>query len=217
VITGSVITADESRAEVDNALCTTRAIRRRLDLDRSVDHTLIHEALTVAAQAPSGGASEPVRWLVVTDAATRLAVGRTYREAYMELDQSRAAPSGESAGQVTRVRDSSRYLAEVMGRVPVQVVVCTTEAAPICSTGPEAAKFYGSVYPATWSFQVALRTRGLGSCLTTIGLRRQDLIAEVLGIPAGWTQCALLPVAHIVGSDLSAARRRPLEQVVTWV
>ncbi|MEV0883588.1 hypothetical protein ACIOHB_13340 [Streptomyces microflavus] len=36
----------------DEVLTTTRAVRRRLDLDRPVERTLIEECLRLAAQAP---------------------------------------------------------------------------------------------------------------------------------------------------------------------
>lgn len=202
---------------VDLALSTTRAIRRRLDLTRPVDPAIIREALTVATQAPSGGAEEPVRWVVVTDPDTRGRIAYAYREAYTGFDRERAQPSGEGAERIRRVRASSAYLAEVMADVPVIVVACSCAEPPQQPTGPSAAKYYASVYPAVWSFQVALRARGVGSCLTTIGLRQEEEIAKILELPDTWRQCALLPVAHITGTALKPAERRPLREVVRWI
>ena len=39
----------------DELLSTTRSVRRRLDLTRPVDLTLIEQCLDLAQQAPSGG------------------------------------------------------------------------------------------------------------------------------------------------------------------
>ena len=59
--------------------------------------------------------------------------------------------------------------------------------------GWAAAGAYGSILPAVWSFQLALRSRGLGSVFTTLHLPHADQAAELLGIPAGVTQAALDP------------------------
>lgn len=216
-MSGELRLAARELAAVDLALSTTRAIRRRLDLTRPVDPVIVQEALAVAVQAPSGGAEEPMRWLVVTDPGTRVRIADAYREAYTGFDRERAQPSGEGADRIRRVRASSAYLAEVMADVPVIVVVCSAAAPPEAPTGPSAAKYYASVYPAVWSFQVALRARGLGSCLTTIGLRQEEAMAKILALPANWRQCALLPVAHITGTGLKPAERRPLREVVRWI
>jgi hypothetical protein len=58
-------------ASVDYVLATTRAVRRRLDLERPVPRQLILDCLDLAQQAPTGGNSQNWRWLVITDPATR--------------------------------------------------------------------------------------------------------------------------------------------------
>ena len=71
---------------------------------------------------------------------------------------------------------------------------------------------YGSVLPAFWSFMLAARARGLGTCWTTIHLMHEEEIAGLLGIPhAEVMQTALSPVAFTVGTDFKPARGRSLE------
>jgi hypothetical protein len=41
-------------------------------------------------------------------------------------------------------------------------------------------RLFGSIYPAVWSFQLALRSRGLGSTLTTSHLLAEREVGEVL-------------------------------------
>jgi hypothetical protein len=53
----------------------------------------------------------------------------------------------------------------------------------------------GSIFPPVWSFQLALRARGLGSCLTSLHLVHEKEAAELLGSPDDVLQVALLPVA----------------------
>jgi hypothetical protein len=56
--------------------------------------------------------------------------------------------------------------------------------------------FYGSVYPAICSFQLALRARGLGTTVTGYHLNGHEAdVAALLSIPPNVTQIALLPIA----------------------
>jgi nitroreductase len=72
----------------------------------------------------------------------------------------------------------------------------------------------GSVIPAVWSFQLALRSRGLGSVFTTLHLRCEMEAAELLGVPDDFMQAALIPVAWTLGTNFKPAQRRPLDEIV---
>ncbi|WP_369741582.1 nitroreductase family protein [Mycobacterium servetii] len=66
-------------ASVDELLTTTRAVRKRLDLDRPVGRDVILECIRLAIQAPTASNAQDWRWLVVTDADKRAAIADTYR------------------------------------------------------------------------------------------------------------------------------------------
>jgi nitroreductase len=53
----------------DDLLTTTRAVCKRLDLDRPVPLDVVREALAVALQAPSGGNRQRWHWIILTDPA----------------------------------------------------------------------------------------------------------------------------------------------------
>jgi nitroreductase len=78
------------------------------------------------------------------------------------------------------------------------------------------ASVYGSIFPAVWSFQLALRARGLGSVLTTLHLFREEEVAKLLGIPEGVAQVGLLPVAYTKGTDFKPAARPAPETITCW-
>ncbi len=80
----------------------------------------------------------------------------------------------------------------------------------------EWAGVFGSIYPAVWSFQLALRSRGLGSAFTTLHLPFAEETAALLDIPDGVLQTALIPVAYFTGDDFQPAKRRSVEQVTYW-
>ena len=67
-----------------------------------------------------------------------------------------------------------------------------------------AASFYGSILPAVWSFMLAARSRGLGTAWTTLHLANEAETAELLGIPDGMTQVALIPVGLLHRRRLQA-------------
>ena len=75
---------------------------------------------------------------------------------------------------------------------------------------------YASIYPAVWSFQLALRSRGLGSTLTTLHLLQAARAAEILGLPDNIQQVAMLPVAYTVGTDFKRAERPRPETITHW-
>ena len=102
--------------------------------------------------------------------------------------------------------DSSSHLMAHIHEVPLFVVPCIEDAGGAAGWPP-------SIYPAVWSFMLALRSRGLGSVLTTVHLFRREEADELLGVPDGFVQACLLPVAYYTGDDFKPADRRPVEEV----
>ena len=202
----------------DALLSTTRAVRKRLDLSREVPAEVIRECLELALQAPSGSNRQGWRWVVVREAETRRALADIYRAgagSYLEDSHARAVAEGRA--QDGRVYDSARYLADHLAEVPVHVIPCI-DISHLAAEPPRHAwaGLMGSIMPAVWSFQLALRARGLGTVLTTLHLSRAAEAAALLGIPDEVMQVGLLPVAYTVGTEFKPARRRPLEEVLHW-
>jgi nitroreductase len=200
-------------AAVDRVLSTTRAVRRRLDLERPVEREVILECLRLAVQAPTASNEQNWRWVVVTDPDRRAALAELYRQS--GADYLARAAREQRDPQTRRVYESALALTETLARVPVLVIPCVEvriDGAP----NVVAASVYGSILPATWSFQLALRARGLGSVLTTLHLLKEREAAELLGIPEHVTQVAMLPVAHTTGGDFRPATRPPVETITHW-
>lgn len=206
---------------VDKLLTTTRSVRKRLDLSRPVEREVIEACLNIAIQAPTGGNSQGWHFVVVTDAEKRARIGELYRQSFFIYAQS-SREQGQSRGkgdmyeqQRLRVVKSAAYLANHMGEVPVMIIPCIN--GRVENSGVLAqASLYGSILPAAWSLMLALRARGLGTAWTTLHLRYEQEVAELLGIPAGVTQTALLPVAYYTGEDFRPAKRIPASEVTSW-
>lgn len=204
-------------AMTDELLATTRAVRKRLDLEREVPRAVIEECLELAIQAPTGSNSQTWRWVVVDDPELRKGLADLYRrsaDAYLSNAGAEADKRGDE--QTKRVFGSAVYLSEHLHEVPVHVIPCV-EGRPPADTPPAMlAGLYGSIFPAVWSFQLALRSRGLGSALTTLHLAYEQEAAKLLGLPDNVLQTALLPVAYTKGTDFKRAERAPVSTITHW-
>jgi nitroreductase len=203
----------------DEVLTTTRSVRKRLDLTRPVERSVIEECLKIAQQAPSASNRQHWHFVVVTDPAKRAGIAALYRKA-RELGKtnrpSQTFPSQEREVIYGRVSSSADYLSEHMHEVPVLVIPCIEGRIEVASYSGQAA-LWGTIVPAAWSFMLAARARGLGTVLTTVHLNFEREAAEILGIPYEQvSQTALIPVAYTIGTDFKLAPRDPLETMVHW-
>ena len=201
----------------DELLTTTRSVRKRLDLDRPVPMELVRECLEIALQAPSGSNRQAWQWVVVTDPDQRAAIGGYYRRAAEGYAASPGyagrlfADDTGRAGVQQRVADSVTWLGEHLGRVPVLLIPCLrVSGLPVGNQ----AGLWGSILPATWSFMLAARARGLGTCWTTLHLEYEAEVAALLELPAGVRQAALVPTAYFTGTTFRPGARQPLDEVL---
>lgn len=204
----------------DELLTTTRAVRRRLDLERAVPLEVVRECIELAVQAPSGSNRQGWHWVVVTEAAKRRALGELYRRAFERYAASGHFPGNQLSGDAEadagrqRIARSAQYLADRMGEVPTLVIPCLTGRVDNVPSA-HSAGHWSSLFPAVWSFCLAARSRGLGTAWTTLHLSYEREAAEILGIPYDTiSQGALLPVAYTLGTDFKPAPRGELDRIV---
>lgn len=196
-------------ASVDHVLTTTRAVRLRLDLERPVDDQTIYDCIDIAEQAPSGGNQGSRRWIVVRDQRVKDQLAELYMATggeFMIAARDRLSGTGHPQERVMR---SAAHLAEHLAEVPA-IVIPTIIGVHDGSGRPG---LFDSVIQSVWSFCVALRARGLGTAWTTAILGRRDALADLLGVPDGNTQIAMIPVAYTVGTDFGRAPRLPAREI----
>ena len=209
------------KLSADEVLTTTRAVRKRLDFDKPVEPSVLRDCLDIALQAPSGSNSQGWHFVIVTEPAKKAAIAELYLKAFddyeagpnqptkQHLDDPSMAPTQE------RVLNSARYLADNLARVPAMLIPC-------CAGRPDTpglpqgvvASMYGSILPAVWSFMLAARERGIGTCWTTLHLYYEKEVAALLGIPDEFAQVALIPIAYTQGTEFKAAPRKDLDKVL---
>ena len=215
----------------DELLSTTRAVRKRLDFERPVPEPVLRECVELAVQAPTASNMQTWHFVFVTERDKVEAIAGLYRrgfEAYISGPNlaEGAAASGRSPGggvtghheawpaQQRRVVDSAVYLARNMHRSPVLLIPCVAgrseRPVDVVAEG-------GSVIQAAWSFMLAARERGLGTCWTTLHLAHEREAAEILDIPYEKVrQFALIPVAYTHGTDFRPAVRGDIDNICSW-
>jgi len=207
----------------DELLSTTRAVRKRLDLTRPVPDDLIRECVQLAMQSPSGSNNMTMQFVIVRDEAKRKAIGDIYRQCYamytkMDGVYIRSIAKNDPAldAQQQRSADSADYLGEHMGEAPALVIPCTLgrlDGVPAMMSASIAA----NVMPAMWSFMLAARARGLGTCWTSLHLIMEQQVAEVLDIPVDSVQqVCLSPLAFTTGTDFKPATRPDADTIIHW-
>jgi len=205
----------------DEVLSTTRSVRRRLDLEKAVGPEVLRECLQLALQAPTGSLRQDWHFVVSNDRDQCHEVGLIYQqvwtgmitEQYLTSSATRQGDAGDQASWLSMM-GSARHLAEVFPQVPAIFIPCISGRLDGADAMTQAVK-WGSVIQAAWSFMLAARERGLGTCWTTVHLQRERDVAEVLDIPyEEIQQVALSPVAYTVGTDFRPGRRKPESKFV---
>ncbi|GAB3847077.1 nitroreductase family protein [Dactylosporangium cerinum] len=205
----------------DDVLSTTRAVRKRLDLDRPVPRHLIEECIDLATQAPTGRNRQRWHFIVVTDAAQRSAVADLFRAAVAigggkpvnDRDLRRMYAHPDS---MRRITDGFQHLYDNIHRVPAFVIPAVegrTDRASVL----DQAMTWGSILPAVWSFMLAARARGLGTVWTTAQAPLERELATILNVPYQDVMlAAFIPLAYTLGTEFRPARRIARDEVLHW-
>lgn len=195
----------------DELLKTTRAVRKRLDLSKDVPIELIKDCLHLSLQSPTASGQALTHYLLIKDREKKKKLADLYRSAFDIYQKQKKTVTTHHPNQkaAERMADSAQYLAAKMHEVPwllIPVMVGRYK------TSLECASVYGSILPSVWSFMLAARERGLGTCWTTLHIMYEKEAAEILGIPfQEFTQVALIPIAFSKGTNFKEAPRKNLK------
>ena len=190
------------------AIHTQRAIRRFTD--EHVSDEAIQRILEAAVRAPSGRNTQPWRFIVIRDTATKQRIGEYYRLACEEAGIGQEPIPGLSK----KVNDSVTHLAFHMGEAPVLILACY-EYLNEDAAGTSTLLTGSSMYPAVQNLLLAARALGLGTSLTTVHSLFEDEIKDLLGIPANVQTAALIPLGYPSPEErFGGSRRRPVAEVM---
>jgi nitroreductase len=198
-----------------------RAIRTtgstRYQSNRDVPDDVVMAALEAARFGPSGGNRQPVRWIVIRDPQMRQTLAELYLPLWqrdMNMFLTGQMRTGATLGPAITAAD---HMAEHFADSPV-VVVATVQKVDMHAhmKGPDGPNLIGgsSVYPMIQNFCIALRSLGVGSCITTLLTEHEEQVAELLGLPDDVMCACHILVGYPAESFPEKLNRMPLDQLV---
>ena len=100
-----------------------------------------------------------------------------------------------------------------MGDEPPLLILACIDRGPAATGTRHSAG--SSIFPAVQNLILAARALGLGACLTTLHVRREAQVKEVLGIPEHVDTYALIPLGY-PATPHGPLRRRPAPEVTAY-
>lgn len=189
------------------AMYTQRAIRYLKSCP--VPDESVRKVIEAATKAPSGGNSQPWKFMVIRDPANKAQIAEYYLRSWEAAYGSQAANQGTLQ---SHVRLSADHMARNMANAPVLIVACLQH-----SGTPRSMAAGSSIYPAVQNLLLAARGIGLGSVITTLHKRYEEEIKTLLGIPENVETAAILPVGYPEdGVTYGPTRRASVDDVTYW-
>ena len=183
-----------------------------------VPREAMDKVIEAATQAPSGGNRQPWEFIAITDPEVISQVGNVYKEEWLKLLGSEPAPDESPAYR------AARYLANHIPEVPAMILVCVDHGNPATGAVSQAPKggdafVRGSqaspIWPAIQNLFLAARAPGLGTRLTTVHIRGEARVREILEIPDHVETVMLTPLGYPSG-DFGPVVRRPASEVTSY-
>ncbi len=217
--------------ELIDALRTTGAVRDFLDGE--VSDATVYRVLETARFAPNGGNRQAWRVIVVKDQGLRRAMRDVYLPGWYEyLAQVKAGLTPWAvvtdrelerqavANSPTIAEDAARGpggFAEHFDQVPVMVALLA-DFSKLATVDRDADHYTlvggASIYPFAWSILLAAREEGLAGVMTTMVVRDEAAVQELLGVPDHITVAGVLALGHPVHQP-TRLRRDPVESFAT--
>jgi nitroreductase len=214
--------------ELYEVMRTTPATR--VFTDEAVPDEVVYRILDHARFAPSGGNRQGWRVVLLRDPAIRRQIRDLYslgwREYKAHVDaglvpfapRERGRWNGpaidlDAARRIPRPND----FADSLDTVPVLLLLLAQLGALACvDNGLDRQSIVGggSVYPFAHNILLAARNEGLGGVLTSVLVRQEPAVRELIGIPDDHAIAGLIALGHPVRT-VRKLRRRPVEQFTT--
>ena len=196
------------------ALRTTGAVRDFTD--EAVADDVVVRLLETARFAPSGGNRQGWHVVLVKDPATRRRMRDLYLDGWYDYlamvmagltpwapvtDREAEAQALAGAPALREQAQAAPGFAERFDEVPVMLALfADLRALATVDRDFERYTFAGgaSIYPFAWSILLAAREEGLAGVVTTMPIRQEPAIRDLLGAPDHYALAAVLALGHPV-------------------
>ncbi|MBA2281372.1 MAG: nitroreductase family protein [Acidimicrobiia bacterium] len=199
--------------ELLDALRTTGAVREFTP--EPVADDVVWRVLDNARFAPSGGNQQGWHVVVVKEPATRLGLRDLYLPGWYDyLAMSAAglrpwAPPNDPATEAAATAGAGAIaaaaaagpggFAERLHEVPV-LLALFVDLGVLAAVDRDSARYSfaggASVYPFAWNVLLAARAEGLGGVITTMSIREEPAVKELLGAPADHALAAVIALGR---------------------
>ena len=194
---------------LEEVIYNCRAMRRLQTAE--VPEELLLKLISTANQAPSGSNSQMARWLVARDPEVKQKLAdlnRKHAEPYIQ-----PSLDNPSSDKQRRMLEAVVWQMDHMHEIPALIVACFNY--PEKVEGIDAYRQAGSVWPGIQNLLLTARSLGLGAAPTTLALRDQDAVREVLNLPETFAALCLIPVGYPMGK-FGPVSRRPVEEIMRF-
>ena len=188
---------------IGEAMFTQRAIRR-LDRDRPIADAHLKIILDAASKAPSGGNTQPARFLVIRSRDKIRKFGRLYHEAWWAKRRDEYGWTNKDDIPPDSVYVMPSRLADEIVDAPVVILA-------LSSGGALAA----SVFPPVQNLLLAARALGIGSVLATLHPQVMDRLYALLQIPEDVEFHCCIPLGYPRGR-FGPTRRFATSETTSW-
>ena len=209
--------------ELREALRTTGAVREfRPD---PVPDDVLHRILDTARFAPSGGNRQGWRIVVVKNPEVRGRLRDLYLPGWYEYLAMRAAgltPFAPVTDEEAERRADAKPVgepgfAEHLDQVPV-LLVFLADLRALAAVDKDFDRYTlaggASVYPFAWNLLLAARDEGVGGVITTMPIRREREVKDLLHVPDEFVVAAVLALGKPVRQP-KRLTRKPVEDFAT--
>ena len=213
-----------------DTLRSTGAVREFTD--QPVDDAAVARILDTARFAPSGANAQAWRVVVVKDPAVRTRLRDLYLPGWADYLTMSAAglrpwapvndPRAEAAALAVASEQAAASavaggLAAHLDEAPV-LLVLFADLSALAAVDRDLDRYCfaggASIYPFAWSVLLAARAEGLGGVITTMLIREEDTVKELLGAPDPLALAAVIALGHPVHQP-RRLRRRPVPAFTT--
>ena len=194
---------------LEEVVYNCRAMRRLETTE--VPEKLLVKLISAANQAPSGSNSQMARWVVARDGEVKKQLAdlnRRHAEPYIQ-----PSLDNPSSDKQRRMLEAVVWQMDHMHEIPALIVACFNY--PEKVSGIEIYRQGGSVWPGIQNLLLTARSLGLGAAPTTLALRDQDAVRDVLNLPETFAALCLIPVGYPIGK-FGPVSRKPVEEVMRF-
>ena len=198
--------------ELLEALRTTGAVREfRPD---PVSDDVLWRVLETARFAPSGGNVQGWRVVVVQDRERRRRLRDLYLPGWYDYlsmaavglrpwapvnDRGVEAEAMRGAADIAAQAATNPGFAERLDEVPV-LLALFADLAALAAVDRDTPRYSfaggASVYPFAWNLLLAAREEGLGGVMTTMAIRQEDAVKELLGAPEHYALATVIALGY---------------------